>query len=308
MTIMINMIKERENLSPSEKAVLDYLITNKSSLKDLSVESIANASFTSPASVVRMTKKLGYNGFKDFKVDFILANTRVEIPTTDEYKDVILVQNKDNYSGLTAIQNNIRALEDTIRLYSEEKIREAAKTIMNSRKILIFGKGSSGLVAQDFQQKLRRIDKFCIALEELHEQLVDATFTDKRDVIIFISNSGETDEIVQAAIAAKENNTKIISIVKAGKSFMSNIADIALYTSALEGEFRSAAMTSRISQMSVVDALFTECAYYDLDRSVMKLKSTYKTFKKHRERKKWIKATYCRFFCLNISNIESITI
>ena len=94
MSIMINMLKERDNLSTSERAVLDYLIANKAALKDLSVEAVAKASFTSPASVVRMTKKLGYEGFKDFKVDFILANSKVEIPEDKEYKDIILVQNK----------------------------------------------------------------------------------------------------------------------------------------------------------------------------------------------------------------------
>lgn len=283
---MMNLIKERDKLSDSEKSVLDYLLTNKSSLKDLSVESVASESFTSPATVVRMAKKLGYQGFKDFKVDFILANTKVEIPHDKEYKDVILVQNKDNFTGRTAIENNIRALEDTIRLYSHEEIRKAAQMVMTSRKILIFGKGSSNLVAKDLQMKLRRIDRFCIAQEELHEQLVDATFADERDIIIFISNSGETEEIVLAALAAKENKAKTISIVKAGKSSLADITDIVLYTSALEGEFRSAAMTSRISQMAIVDALFTECAYFDLNRSVRKLESTYVTFKKHRNRKK----------------------
>jgi len=284
MSIMINMLKERENLSVSERAVLDYLIANKASLKDLSVETVAKASFTSPASVVRMAKKLGYDGFKDFKVDFILANSKVEIPDDKEYKDIILVQNKENYSGKTAVENNIRALEDTIRLYSKNSIRKAAEMIMTSRKILLFGKGSSSLACQDFQMKLRRIDRFCIAQDDLHEQLIDVTFADQRDVIILISNSGETEEIVQAATLARENNAKIISIVRAGKSFISDVSDIVLYSSALEGEFRSAAMTSRISQMAIVDALFTECAYYDLDRSVRKLEKTYKTFKRHRER------------------------
>lgn len=286
MSIMINMLKERENLSISERAVLDYLIANKASLKDLSVETVAKASFTSPASVVRMAKKLGYEGFKDFKVDFILANSKVEIPDDKEYKDIILVQNKENYSGKTAVENNIRALEDTIRLYSETSIRKAAEMIMTSRKILLFGKGSSSLACQDFQMKLRRIDRFCIAQDDLHEQLIDVTFADQRDVIILISNTGETEEIVQAATLARENNAKIISIVRAGKSFISDISDIVLYSSALEGEFRSAAMTSRISQMAIVDALFTECAYYDLDRSVRKLERTYKTFKRHRDRNK----------------------
>lgn len=284
MSIMINMLKERDNLSTSERAVLDYLIANKAALKDLSVEAVAKASFTSPASVVRMAKKLGYEGFKDFKVDFILANSKVEIPEDKEYKDIILVQNKENYSGKTAVENNIRALEDTIRLYSETSIRKAAEMIMTSRKILLFGKGSSSLACQDFQMKLRRIDRFCIAQDDLHEQLIDVTFADQRDVIILISNTGETEEIVQAATLARENNAKIISIVRAGKSFLSDISDIVLYSSALEGEFRSAAMTSRISQMAIVDALFTECAYYDLDRSVRKLERTYKTFKRHRER------------------------
>lgn len=286
MSIMINMLKERENLSVSERAVLDYLIENKSSLKDLSVESVAKASYTSPASVVRMAKKLGYDGFKDFKVDYILANSKVEIPNNKEYKDIILVDNKGNYTGKTAVENNIRALEDTIRLYSDENIKKAAKMIMTSRKILLFGKGSSGLVAQDFQMKLRRIDRFCLAQDDLHEQLIDVTFADQRDVVILISNSGETEEIVHAASIAKENNAKIISIVRVGKSLVSDIADVVLFTSALEGEFRSAAMTSRISQMAIVDALFTECAYYDLDRSIRKLERTYKTFKRHRERNK----------------------
>ncbi len=285
---MMNLIKERDNLSTSEKAVLDYLLSNKSSLKDLSVESVAKESFTSPATVVRTAKRLGYRGFKDFKVDFILANTKVEIPKDKEYEDVILVQNKDNFTGETAIENNIRALEDTIRLYSHENIRKAAQMIMTSRKILIFGKGSSNLVAKDLEMKLRRIDRFCIAQEELHEQLVDATFTDERDVVIFISNSGETKEIILAALAAKDNKTKTICVVKAGKSTLVNIADVALYTSALEGEFRSAAMTSRISQMALIDALFTECAYFDLNRSVRKLEKTYKTFKKYVNRTKQI--------------------
>lgn len=286
MSIIINMLKERENLSVSERSVLDYLIENKGSLHDLTVESVAKASFTSPASVVRMAKKLGYDGFKDFKVDFILANSKVEIPDNKEYKDIILVQNKEGYSGKTAIENNIRALEDTIRLYSESNIKKAAQMIMTSRKILLFGKGSSALAAQDFQMKLRRIDRFCNAQDDLHEQLIDLTFADERDIVVLVSNSGETDEIIQAAIMAKANNTKIISIIRAGKSFLSEVSDVVLYTSALEGEFRSAAMTSRISQMSIVDALFTECTYYDLDRSVRKLERSYKTFKKHRERNK----------------------
>src|SRR5690554_1898976 len=278
MSVMLNMLKNKEALSMAERIVLDYLIENKTQIKDFSVEKIAEAAYTSPASVVRMCKKLGYKGFKDFKIDFILANSKVEIPETSEYTDVILI--KDQNSGRKAIENNIRALEETINLYDEKTYTKAAQLIMSARKILIFGKGSSYLVCKDLEMKLRRINKFAIAQDESHDQLVDASFLNNKDVIIFISNSGKTKEIVSSALLAKENKATVISITKLGSSMLADLSDIVLYTASLEGEFRSAAMTSRISQFSMVDALFSHCAYVDIERSVRMLEKTYETFKR----------------------------
>ncbi|WP_026399865.1 MurR/RpiR family transcriptional regulator [Acholeplasma equifetale] len=278
MSVMLNMLKNKESLSTAERVVLDYLIENKTILKDFSVEKIAEAAYTSPASVVRMCKKLGYNGFKDFKIDFILANSKVELPENQEYQDIILI--KDPQGGRKAIENNIKALEETIKLYDEAEYTKAASLIMNARRILIFGKGSSHLVCKDLEMKLRRINKFCIAQSESHDQLIDASFLTPKDVVILISNSGKTKEIISAALLAKENKIPIISVVSVGSSILADLSDVILYTSALEGEFRSAAMTSRISQMSVIDALFAKCAYFDIDRSISALETTYRTFKK----------------------------
>jgi len=278
LSVVLNMLKYKDELSIAERAVLDYLLENKSSLSDFSVEKIAEAAYTSPASVVRMCKKMGYKGFKDFKIDFILSNAKVELPDNKEYVDVVL--NKDEHGGRSAIENNIRALEETLNLYDEKIMQKAAEIIMSARKILIFGKGSSFLVCKDLEMKLRRIDKFCIAQGESHDQLIDATFINQNDVVIFISNSGKTKEIISAALVAKQNKAKIISITKIGSSLLADMSDVVLYTSTLEGEFRSAAMTSRISQMTIVDALFARCTYTNFERSVNKLKMTYKTFKK----------------------------
>jgi len=278
---MLNMLKHKEELSMAERVVLDYLIENKATIKDFSVEKIAEAAYTSPASVVRMCKKLGYKGFKDFKIDFILANAKIDIPDNKEYQDVVL--GKESQSGIAVIENNLRVLEDTLKLYDEDKVQQAADIIMNARKILIFGKGSSYLVCKDLEMKLRRINKFCIAQGESHDQLVDASFINNKDVVIFVSNSGKTKEIISAALLAKENKANVISITKLGSSMLADLSDIVLYTSTLEGEFRSAAMTSRISQLSMVDALFSKCAYHDIDRSVRRLEMTYRNFKKYKK-------------------------
>jgi len=279
MNVMLNMLKYKDDLSMAERAVLDYLIENKAVLKDFYVEKIAEAAFASPASVVRMCKKLGYKGFKDFKIDFILSNAKVEIPEAKEYDDVILSKNS-NY-GESVIQNNIRVLEDTLKIHDPVALHKAAETIMKARRIFIFGKGSSYLVCKDLEMKLRRINKLAIAQGESHEQLVDASFLNQNDVVVFISNSGKTKEIVSAALLAREKKATIISVVKLGASLLADLSDIILYTTSLEGEFRSAAMTSRISQFCVIDALFTNCAYIDIDKSVKLIENTYQTFKKY---------------------------
>ncbi|MBU1020192.1 MAG: MurR/RpiR family transcriptional regulator [Firmicutes bacterium] len=279
MSVMLNMLKYKEDLSMAERAVLDYLIENKGVLRDFNVEKIAEAAYTSPASVVRMCKKLGYRGFKDFKVDFILSNAKVEIPENKEYNDVILAKN--SHYGKSVIENNIRILEETLKIHDPIALDNAANAIMRARKVLIFGKGSSYLVCKDLEMKLRRINKFAIAQGESHEQLVDGSFINPNDVVVFISNSGKTKEIISAALLAKEKKATIISIVKLGSSLLAELSDIVLYTTSLEGEFRSAAMTSRISQFCVIDALFTNCAYIDIDKSVKMIETTYQTFKKY---------------------------
>lgn len=280
MSVMLNMLKYKEDLSMAERVVLDYLVENKGVLKNFNVEKIAEAAYTSPASVVRMCKKLGYKGFKDFKIDFILSNAKVEIPDNKEYYDVILA--KDTNWGKTVIENNIRILEETLKIHDPDALHLAAETIMRARRVLIFGKGSSYLVCKDLEMKLRRISKFAIAQGETHEQLVDASFLNQNDAVVFISNSGKTKEIVSAALLAKEKKAKIISVVKLGSSLLAELSDVILYTTSLEGDFRSAAMTSRMSQFCVIDALFTNCAYIDIDKSVKMLEATYQTFKKYK--------------------------
>lgn len=129
MSVMLTMLKYKEELSMAERVVLDYLIENKESIKDFSVEKIAEAAYTSPASVVRMCKKLGYKGFKDFKIDFILANAKVEIPENKEYVDVIL--GRDEHCGRSAIVMEVTGCT--------EEVAEAYLTRYNSVKYAIFG-------------------------------------------------------------------------------------------------------------------------------------------------------------------------
>ncbi len=103
--------------------------------------------------------------------------------------------------------------------------------------------------------------------------------------MILISHSGETSEVIKALSAAKEMNIKVIALVKYSNSTLTQGADVALYTTSNEGEFRSGALTSRISQLCVVDMLFTSYMAKHKDESNEALNNSYKLISKYINKK-----------------------
>ena len=113
-----------------------------------------------------------------------------------------------------------------------------------------------------------------------HVQLTAAVTLTEEDVAVFISYSGETAEVIRAAALAKESGCKSISITKYGESTWSKHVDIPLFTSSTENEIRSGAMSSRITQLNVIDILYLGVASRNYEQSVKYLEQTRKAIKR----------------------------
>ncbi len=282
MGVILKMIKSKNDMSSSECAVLDYLLKNKQETIKYTIEEIAKASNSSAASVVRMCKKLGYKGYKDFRIDFI-----VDLESKSDYKlslDDTILSDEDDYLDIV-VKKNIRVLEETLELSSKDDINSAVEILSNADNIIVFGKGASYIVAQDLEMKFMRINKPIRSIEDSHNLLVAITYLKKNDVLILISHSGETEEVINGCLAAKEMDVNTISVVKYGSSTLSKASDIALYTTSYESEFRSAAVTSRMSQLCVVDMLYTAFAFSNRDFVVDCLNKSIKLLHKYRGKK-----------------------
>lgn len=112
-------------------------------------------------------------------------------------------------------------------------------------------------MAQDAQQKLMRINKRVTAYSDPHLQLSSASTLTPSDVVIALSWSGETREVLEAAELARRNGAFIIAITRFGKVSLEALADVHFGLSAPEMAIRSGAMSSRIAQMTMIDILFT---------------------------------------------------
>lgn len=281
MAIATIKLKEyKKDASPTEVAVIDFILKNIEETSQMTIYNLAEKTFSSPSTIIRLCKKNGYTGYKDFIKDLIYeqavrSNYKdkhiAELTRTDEIEEII---NKVTHK-------NILSLEETERLINKETIKTCVNKLFECEKLTIFGMGASLIVAKDAQLKFTRINKMSYVSEDWHTQLLMAKNMSERDVALVISYSGQTDEMITCTELAKENGATIISITKNDESPINQMADHAIYVASNEFSFRSGAMSSRIAQLNIIDILFTSYINKMYEESIEILEKT--QIKKERE-------------------------
>lgn len=270
-------------LSNSDKKVADYILNHIRSIYATPVARLAEQSDVSQVTWIRFCKDLGFTGLKDFKKSLVeeLNGTAVEDAPAEDFSDISQYSTAEQMI-LSVCNTTVRAVEDTMKILDPRVIEEAADAIASARSIRLFGVGASGLVAEDLQSKLVRIDLNAFYCKDFHSQLVYAATLQKEDVAILFSYSGTTKEILEIAEAAKKRGCRTIAVTQYAKSPLSAYADHLLYITTQELNHRSGAMSSRIAQLAVVDVLFSIIAGKNYDRIEQNLENSLELCRAHR--------------------------
>ena len=258
-------IKQRyPNFTGNYLVIADHILAHPEAVVQDKVRDIARHCNCDDAQIVRFCQKVGFKGFSELKaaiaVDFIPVKLSVNY-THPDGADTFEQLKKD------FLQNNLRALTDTVSLLNETTIRSARELLTRAKRIILCGFGSSGLVAQDFQTKLFRMgfSAFHNSYSELNRMYCG--LLGENDVLIAISFSGENKNVCSYVDDVKKNGAKVIAITNFPESSLAKEADLVFLTASDENQFRIGAMGSRISQLLVVDFLSLELALYDLERA-----------------------------------------
>lgn len=245
-----------------EKLIADYLLLKERRILNMSAKEISEITGTSAPTVVRFSKKLGFNSLNEMKLSLSISFENNKSDKEFEYLDEDLsVRNIIN--GIRQTFKNI--VDVTSDLIKEDELEKAIEILINAKSIYIFGVGVSGLVGLDFYYKLSRIGKRCVYHNDAHLQVTSSVLIEKDDVALVISYSGETREVILCAENIKKNNVKLISITKASiDNKLSNISDITLNVPYVEKSLREGAISSRISQLAIIDMLFIGMAKNNL--------------------------------------------
>lgn len=256
---------QNAKLSPSEKEIIQYIIKNKYQLKDLTTRQIGKETFTSPAAIIRLSHKLGFNGFNDLKQQY-LQEIEYMMSHFNQIDPNIPFNQFHSIQEISYIMEElmIETSKDTLSLIDHDTLRNALNLFKKSKHIYIFGFGAYVNIASSFQMKMTRIHKPVFVYQQVGEMKQNASIIDKNDCAIFISYSGENETLLFIAHYLKERNIPIIVLTSLGDNSMSHLANHVFRISTREKLFSKIANFSTEYSVELIFNILFSC-YFSLD-------------------------------------------
>lgn len=269
---VLTRIRVRQaTLGPSTRSIADYILKNPRQVVGMSVTELAEATGASDGSVINLCRQIDLTGFQQLKLS--LAQEVVQ-PVQFIHEDL---QPEDDTRTVCrkTFHAGVQALRDSLSVLDPDAVDAAVKLIRAADRIEIYGIGSSAPIAEDAQYRMLRIGLNVKVVVDSHIQAISASRTGPDVAVLTISHSGATHETLAATRLAKEAGAKTIIVTNFANSPLQAYADVKLFTMARETKFRTEAMTSRIAQLCVLDALVAALALADYDRATTALRSTF---------------------------------
>jgi RpiR family carbohydrate utilization transcriptional regulator len=249
--MLLSQVKTiREQLRPSERKLADYVIDASREVLDLSMTELARRAGVSQPTIARFCHALGFSGFREFKIRLAQA-VAADLPAV--YRDV---RPDEPVPGVAAkvLDRTIGALLQVRNNLSADALAHAIALLANARRVEFYGAGGSGIAAQDIQHKFFRLGMPSVAYADPHTFLMSATLLGPGDVVVAISNTGRTRDIVDAARTALDRGATVIAITH-GTSPLARLATVGLHANVDEDTDVFSPMTSRTSHLAIGDIL-----------------------------------------------------
>lgn len=240
-------------LTKSEQKLADYILKNPSDVMHMTMSELADATSSADATVFRFCHKLGFSGFQGMKQALAgdlfspAESLSQEVNADDTPRDITR----------KVFQDMIDALQATGRMLNYDALERAMELTARAKRIDAYGYGGSGVVAQDIAHRFMRFGIDVHAYSDPHLQVASASLLDEDDVVIAISHTGASIDLLKTLEIVRDRKAKIILISSYLNSPAAKLADVVLTGMARETNYRSEAMASRLVHMAILDCLYT---------------------------------------------------
>lgn len=246
-------------LSKSEKIVADYILKNKLTASDLTISELSKKTNVSCSTINRLALNLGYDGYKEFIKSLYLNAHNDEKELNKHIYDVDIDDDfnlsiKEVASLVCSL--NIEAITNTYKMLDMKTLNKVIKLIDKAQRVVIFALSGSIVVAKDMLFKLERLGIACQVSDNYHSLLANASTLKKNELAVFISYSGNTKEVIEAAKLAKLTEATVVGITMVGNNQLSKLVDYSIQHSSVDRGIKTFSTRSRVVQENIVDMIF----------------------------------------------------
>jgi len=240
----------RPKLRKSEQKVADFVLLNPNDVIHMRIVDLAAQAQVSEPTVVRFCRALHYDGFQDFKLTLaqgLASSTNFEQFALDS-KDTVAEFKQKIFDSMIGNMVNIRDQLDAATLES------AIDALVKAKRIEFYGFGASAAVCSDAQHKFYRLQISAAAYSDPHMQTISAVSMSKSDVVVAISQTGRTKDLLHTAKLVREAGATLITLCPSHTP-LAEIATIPIHIDIEEDKDLSTLMSSRVMHLVVIDIL-----------------------------------------------------
>ena len=274
MLIEDKLIRQ-DTFTTTEKRIADYLQANFEAAVYMTIEELAKATYTSHSAIIRLCKKLGFTGFKEFRLELgrevhqLLAQFDQTIDANFPFSE----QDDGATIAKKMAELSIQAVKKTQLQIEDQPLDTIAEKLTQAQRIFVFAKGDSQITARKFQNKLVKLNKFLILAEEYSDSSWNAANLTKVDCAVFISYSGRIHHYEKIMSYLKHVGTPTLLLTGNEHSEMAKKASMCLVISQGELDFvKVATFSSQIAFDYVLNTLYSIMYAQNYTANVLNLK------------------------------------
>lgn len=280
MTDPIHAVQQGySSLRRSEKKVADFVLKHPRNCLHSSIADLARKVEVSEPTVIRFCKAIGYSGYQDFRLK--LAQTLgCNDASALQFAEFSLTPG-DSIEDLSrkVFDGSVREILRVREALDFRLIEAATTAIAGARRVEFFGFGASGAIAQDAQHKFMRLKPLTFATSDPHMQLISGATMNSEDVVIAISHSGRSKELIQSVREARKNGATVVGVC-AENTPLAECCCLPLAIQTKEDTELFTPLSSRIAHLVIIDVLATAVAVFmgpEVSGQLLRIKQSLRT-------------------------------
>ncbi len=240
----------REKLRKSEQKVADFVLAQPNEVIHMRIVDLASEANVSEPTVVRFCRALNYDGFQDFKLTLAqaLASNSAFEQFSMNRKDTVREFKQKIFDSM------IGNLMSTREQLDDNALEEAIAALTKAQRVEFYGFGASAPVCTDAQHKFYRLMIASAAHSDPHMQTISAVTLRESDVVVAVSQTGRTKDLLHTVKLARDTGATVITICPANTP-LSDLATIPIHVDVEEDKDLNTLMSSRVVHLVVIDVL-----------------------------------------------------